>query len=443
MKIVIKIVLPILFILEIGFLTFLREPIFRGGNDWNSIILCLIGLLIGGIAIFHSNIIPVKSSSFSISSKNHFLQNKHLQLFLLLFISWLGFVISLPEILSIYEAYPILPKYADILPQIDKMLDLFLAGENPYASIKVHHDYKLVSPYMPFHWAPMLIPKITGIDLRFATLGIWLLSISFFAFTIFKLRINYFIKIGLILLPAIFLNILVQNQTIIFRISAELIIAAYYLFLATSLLNKSTVWVGIALLTCLLSRYFVVLWVPLLLFVWWDQYGNKSIFKLSGIVAGGVLLFYLIPFMSQNIQHIPQGIAHHGKVTQKVWTYEPWHAKTIDKPATLFKGLGLASYFYDYGNGEVLGRLKTIQRSQIILSLMVIFLLGVFYWKRKDRLNSSDFLLGSLKVYMVIFYQLLPLPIEYYFFVPVCISIPILVIPFKLQNDTLSATDRL
>ena len=409
-------ILAILFLLEIGFLAVFREPVFLGGNYWNPLLLLFSGVGIGFLAILarKKEIFPPNQSSI--------LNN------LLLFgLTIAGFAFALPEILAIYKQYPILPKYADILPQIDKMIDLFLAGENPYEAIKVHHDYEIVSPYMPFHWGPLILPKVLGVDLRLGTLGLWLLAILFFTWQISRSNTSIVAKVLLVLLPAIFLNLLAHYQPIIFRISAELSIAACYLFLASTLLRKSTIWVGIALLTCLLSRYMVVFWVPLLGLIWWKEYQKKETIILGGIVLGGILLFYILPFFTQNPAHISQGLAHHDRVMEKVWTFEPWHAETIDKPATLFKGLGMAGYFYDFWPGEILHRLKAAKTLHLVIPIITILGLGIYYLRKGKSLHIPLFLLGSLKIYLTLFYHLLPLPIEYYFFVPLCVSMVLLV----------------
>jgi 1,4-dihydroxy-2-naphthoate octaprenyltransferase len=84
--------------------------------------------------------------------------------------------------------------------------------------------------------------------------------------------------------------------------------------------------------------------------------------------------------------------------------------------------LGMAGYFYKFGSGEVVDRLRLLQQTHLLLCLLItIGLAGLYYYhKQKERIQTPIlFLIGGFKIYIGIFYSFIQIPYQYLFTVPV------------------------
>ena len=231
-------------------------------------------------------------------------------------------------------------------------------------------------------------------------------------------------------MPGLVLETYFDYDSLIFSHSVELIIAGYYLLLSTSLLKDKPYIQAGGIILCLLSRYFLIVWLPLYFWTLFVKGEKKLALKVGGIALTGVLILYVFPFLLRDTSIIRQGLDHHNFNTEKNWTFEPWQ-DADGKPGILFRGVGLGGYMYEFGPGSTSDQMKYMKWTQLIICFSALVGLGVFIWKYRIKADMHLFMLGSLKLMLVLFYSLLVLPVLYYFFVPLCISFPILLAQFE------------
>ncbi len=409
----------LLFVLELGLISFWRTPSWKG--MMNPIWLLLISLCICILPFIH-----ISGKKITKGPSPIYATAGLMGLCALL----LGFLI--PGLQAIYLKYPIEVAQSDIIPQIDVMLRrFFVEGVTPYQKI-TEFGYEMFSPYMPLHWGPFIITETLGVDHRWLPFSLYALVSLWLAFRISRLDIHLGWKVVCVSLPALLYWNMMTHMDTIFGHTIEPLIMAYYMFLCLSLSSKSVVIRALGLMFCLLSRYSVVFWVPLWLWVIWKKEGLKPAIWVAGLAGMGVLFLYVIPFLLPDPSIISQGLAHHQLVTNTAWTFEGWYHGS-GKPLILTWGTGLGIYFFDYWPGEVLDRLSAIQRTQLIVSILSVIAMALVFTKGKWRMTTPLFLMLSLKLYLSIFYYLNALPFVYYIMVPVSLSMVLL--PFLMEHE--------
>ncbi|MEM6764293.1 MAG: hypothetical protein AAF655_05200 [Bacteroidota bacterium] len=409
----------LLFILELGLISFWRKHEWVG--EHNPIYLCLISLVIGVLPFLHLT----KSDKICIREPFYFP-------LILMALTGILMCLRIPELMIIFEKYPIEVAQSDIIPQIEVMLRrFFVEGVTPYQPI-TEFGYEMFSPYMPLHWGPFIITDSLGVDHRWLPFGLYTLVSLMFAYRISHLSLPVIWKVICASLPALLYGNMMFYMDTIFGHTVEPMIMAYYMLLCLSLSSQSVYMRALGLLLCLLSRYSLVFWVPLWLGVIWKREGLKPALWVAGLAGVGVLLLYVIPFLLPNPSIISQGLAHHQLVTNTAWTFEGWYHES-GKPLILTWGTGLGVYFFDLWPGEVVARLAAIQRTQLILSIAVVALMGLVFLKKKLRMSHTLFLMLSLKIYLSVFYYLNALPFVYYIMVPVSLSM--ILLPYLMEHE--------
>ncbi|MBK8681396.1 MAG: hypothetical protein IPN31_05735 [Bacteroidetes bacterium] len=305
-------------------------------------------------------------------------------------------------------------RYSDVIPQLHTLNERLLAGEFPYQQIDFY-GYALYPTYLPLQWLPYSIAEIMHFDYRLISFFALMIALSVFAFQIIKSQSPHAFKIFWILIPFTAYILLLLFNEYDFQFSVESLIAAYYILLVLALMKRNIVFISAAIILCLLSRYSLVLWLPLLALVFYFE-NKKQLGKGLIIVISGVLIFYVIPFLLQDVSVFTNGFAYHTKAARAVW--EAMDNAPGDKPEKLFSGYGFAGYFYDTLHGTVESKFNTLRLTHFLFSMGSVILLGIFYLKKKATLQSVGFLIGSLQVYLVIFYTFIQIPYSYLFIVP-------------------------
>lgn len=411
--------LALVCVLEFGLVSWWKPAKEADANLIQSCLIFFSGIGMGIYAIRKSFQPAIDKSSYS-NAEQAPLWVKIIQYTL----PFIGILILLPILFPLYEKYAIAPQNSDIIPQIEIMARRFMEGEFPYAPI---HDfgYELRSPYMPLHWGPFVVPEAMGFDDRLWVLGLWLAASFFFTHIAIKKGRSIFQSSILAILPGLFIYLLVRNNFVVFSHTVELLILSYYIFLAVALTTGNVWLIGLALLTCLLSRYSLLFWAPLLFLPFLLKHPKADLIKLGSFVLAGMLILYVIPFLSKDWTMPMQGLEHHGIVTMKNWTFEPWFGPN-GKPGALYRGTGLAALFYEFWPGDAEAQAGAVQNLQFIGSVILLLGFVFLYYRKKDQIRDRLFLLGSLKLMLTFFYSFLALPIDYYFIVPIMLSLGIL-----------------
>jgi len=349
-----------------------------------------------------------------------------------------GFAYLIPGLTQVFETYPISLTQSDIIPQIEWMVrKFFWEGETPYQTF-TDFGYPLFSPYMPLHWGPFFFSELGQFDDRWVAMGIWLIISLVFVWKTGNSRIFVGVKWIPVALPLYYLYQVIIYEPQVLGHTVEILIAAYYMLLAVSIMSRSPGFRAIGILLCLLSRYSLVLWLPLYAYIAWKEEGRTHALTVMGITAVGVLMLYVFPFWIQDTTIFTQGLAHHAGVSQKAWSYEPWFTPE-GRPGVLSWGIGLGRFFFDYWPGEPVARLKALTLAQMIGSLVVSLVMGLLYPVFKKRIDYRLFLLFSLQLYLTVFYHLYALPFIYYMMVPVLVSIVVVYGTFNLNEYLVSS----
>ncbi|MEM6800675.1 MAG: hypothetical protein AAF696_04680 [Bacteroidota bacterium] len=409
-------ILAVVCALEFGLISWWRPGKEADANLIQSSLLFLSGMGVGIWAV---------RRSFLASRNTIKGRQKFIPLSMLWFIfPVLSLIILLPLLFPLFEKYAVSPQHSDIIPQIEVMARRFLNGEFPYAPI---HDfgYELRSPYMPFHWGPFIVPESLGFDERWWVLSLWLVVYGIFTYFCIRRVKSIFPRFILIVLPGLFVYSLLRTNFVIFTHTVEVLILAYYVLLLIALFSENIWFIGTALICCLLSRYSLLFWAPLPFFILLVQKDYRKLGKLLALVVGGILLLYVIPFLSKDWTMPIQGLEHHAIVSLKNWTFEPWFGPN-GKPGALYRGTGLAAFFFEYWPGDAKTQMSVVQNIQLFASALLLALFSLIYYRNHQRIQNTFYLMGSLKVMLVFFYSFLALPIDYYFIVPVFISLGIL-----------------
>jgi len=340
---------------------------------------------------------------------------------LVLNVIWiLGLIIVTIKSSKIFEQWPI-DIYeggsSDIIPQIGWMVKRLLDGEFPYRLITAwpHH---LFPTYQTFQWVPFTIAEVFNFDYRWIPFVFFSLSLILFQKQNISSSSGFIFKIIFSALPWILLEVFINHNLWQYAHTVETLIVAYYLLFLITIFHSSIFLKALATVLCLLSRYSIVLWLPL--FFLSILYENK--FKARNyavFVICGIALFYVLPFMLIDPMVFNKGYAYHTQAA-----YHLWSKTGINFPHIVYEGVGVAGFFYDFIEGDTDLRLTILKRVHLILlaGFMILSTL-IFIFCNKRIVRKRLFLLGTLKIYLAIFYSFLQLPFHYLFIVPLFVSL--------------------
>lgn len=377
-------------------------------TEYIAITYFLSGLLIGILPI----IIPATSIEYKYSNSSTFTKiNKWLTYggFILLSVF---FIINS---LSVMKTMPVDLAVADMLPQIKAMCDRLLHGEKIYAPIKEIWGGKL-PPYMPLMWLPYSVAEWLDIDIRFTTIAFLLLGL-FGTFLILpkQLKANpLLIIISLVSILFLFNYMLVWDP-FLFGGCEEGVVIGYYLFLAYALVKRKPVLLGIAIASCLMSRFSLFFWVPMYLLYVFIYESKRQAYIITGVIAIIVLFVFLIPFGFSQPEYFLNIPADYQVGVDRAWSFNNDNGKYYQD------FLGYTRYFD-------ISQIKLLHNLQIGVAAVVPFLLlGLFsLGKKRFKLNSVFFGICTLKITLVFFYNMVEVPYHYLFFVSTFFSYPIL-----------------
>jgi len=335
--------------------------------------------------------------------------------------------------LPIFRQNPIGPQYSDIIPEIQVACKRFLSGENVYTPI-TEFGWKLELTYLPAQWLPFIPAQVMKFDYRWVALGIWIIA----ALTLFLnvLRTNNLSHQGIAAMMIIGGNyVLIHNNPGIVASTVEIMIAGYYMLLIIGLNQKNAIFLGLALAACILSRFSLLLWLPLGAFTMYTTGKRKQLLIACITVLLAVLLIYVIPFLSRDWESFYRGYKYYDNSAMGEWR------KHTDEqyPMQLHSGIGFAYTFYEKLSGiPVFERLKLLQKTHLILSFGITVLMGVWYWLNKKLIDYRIFLQASLKIYLAFFLAFIQVPYEYLMIVGNFVSIAIICEQLRFKKQPVS-----
>jgi len=320
---------------------------------------------------------------------------------------WLYFLYD-----DLFTRLKIDPGYSDIIPTIQILCRRLVSGQYPYDVIS-QCGYTQQVTYLSMHWLPFAIAELLKIDYRWIGSAIWCLA-SILLFVRSLKTPNIYLRS---LLPLLILGsnfVLYFNNLGIIGVTIEIMISGYYMLLISSLNQKNAIVQGLFFSFCILSRFSLVLWLPLYAFVLLVTKNWKQLFIAVGVVIFVGVVSYVIPFMSKDWSILTRGYKTYDSGAMFEWNRMQTHGPDHDKPLMLFSGTGFAYYFYTrFTNLDVLSRIKICQKFHLYCSILVVIIMAIWYWFKREKINFKIFLMGSFKIYLSVFLFLIQVPYEY------------------------------
>ncbi|MDX2286122.1 MAG: hypothetical protein NW241_18280 [Bacteroidia bacterium] len=292
---------------------------------------------------------------------------------------------------------------ADMMPIIQVMCRRFLNGEEIYTAIPQIWGNRPI--YLPAMWMPFVPFEALGIDIRWGTV-LGLLLAGWLALRVAPVRgqpWGWLVLLVLIPLWLISEATWLEKVERVIRYSEEGVVVAWYLFLGWALSRRNPWLTGIALAGCLLSRYSLLFWTPVLFFFVFLFRSRRQAWIITA-VAGLIGLFGFL---------IPWGIENWAWFTSIPGEYPAFALRNrqID-PLYAHINLGLSKFFSD----AQIPLLFNLQLAATAIAPMCLLLLAAWL-RRRARIETGGFELASLKLTLVLFYNLVVVPVGYLFFV--------------------------
>lgn len=335
---------------------------------------------------------------------------------------FLAMVVGLFVYAGVVDAYLLDAAHSDVIPTVQLFVQRLLTGAVPYDTI-TEFGYYLAPTYLPMHWLPFVVSEWIGMDAR-----VWSL-ILFYVFSLVFVRplqlsaTQRRTATVLSYVPVLFMLLLLLFQRDDMGYSIELLLAGYYLLFCRSLKSINP-WLAAAALVCiLLSRFSLVLWLPLAVVVLWQQRGFPFILKVGIPVLAGILLLYVLPFLLERPQSFKNAQDYYALAAHKEWSGQSWQ-QAGDDPFQISRGLGFAYWCYRLMPGTLAERIEVVRLLHLCMSLLTV---AVFIWlyfrNYRTKMPLPVFLMGSLHVYLWVFTLFIQVPYPYLFFIPLAVSL--------------------
>jgi hypothetical protein len=281
--------------------------------------------------------------------------------------------------------------------------------------------YAIPSTYLPAHWMPYTLAEIAHFDYRWITFSIWATGFFVVFYRVSKSQtILVQILVALMISGTYFL--ITDKDWGIVSLTIETMVAGYYMILIASINQKDGYLLGIAIGICLLSRYTVALWLPLMAFVLFVSENRKLLYKSIIATTLFVTVIYVIPYLSYDWTAFYDAHMQYEKNAIGEW----YHINERNLPYHLFNGVGLAQFFYTNYLKTDLHTGYNLLRSTMFFSIFVSSaILGVWYWYKRTTIDYRIFLMASFKIYLSIFLALIIVPYEYLMIVGNFVSIAV------------------
>lgn len=341
-------------------------------------------------------------------------------------LGWIVFIAGL--LLAANELHPIIrdfainPNHSDVIPAIQEIyMKRLFAGEPIYAPFP-DFGWTIYPNYLPLQWLPYIGSYGLNIDPRWWAFGILVAVLAYRQWEMTRQQLPLLQLVlraaapWLVLIPFIHWNHPSMGYGV------ESLIAGYYLLLTYSFFTHNVYARAGGILVTVLSRFSVLLWLPLYLLSGWREEGTWSAVRISLLVLLGALLIYVLPFLSQDWESFQRGYDYYTVAAPAEW--QPRGEE--NRPIHLYKGAGMAVWFYELADGTIEDRVALAKKFHIGLSLLAMAIMTGVYFIRRKHLHFPLFLLLSLKLYLTFFYSFIQVPYTYLYLVPLMITVAVL-----------------
>jgi hypothetical protein len=300
-------------------------------------------------------------------------------------------------------------RFADMLPIIQIMNERLLSGEAIYTIIPEVHG-GMYPIYLPAMWLPFMPSVAFDFDPRWITTFFIIATLPLIFFSKKDAKRNLFTLAWLYLAFILIKTTFISDNRIV-TMTEEGIVVGYYVFLSFALWKRNIWLISIGISLCLLSRYALVFWIPVYLVYLYLENEKIKAYK-TALYSGLIGVFLMI--ISKSITKIPFFLSLQTNYRDAI--------ANPDKEAAYYpiihESLGIAKFF-DYS------QLPSLHDALLIFSLLTPVLFLLIYRRFRKYFNPTFFPLVSLKLSLVIFFNLLTMPYIYLFFTSSFVSIAI------------------
>lgn len=313
--------------------------------------------------------------------------------------------------------------FSDIISAIQLLCKAFLSGHYPYSpDVVAPLGYHGPSNYLPMHWLPCSIAEFYQFDYRTITFAVWCIGALVVMLRSMR-RGSIALELSIpILLTGSYLLMAMQEHAII-GATIEIMVAGYYMLLIFGINQKNFIISGLFISICLLSRYYIALWMPLWVFVLLVS-GKKKEFLLTSItIAVCVSIIYIIPFLSKDWTALAHSFKDYEVLPLREWKH--FSSKPI--PIHLYAGTGFAYLFYEkYSKTDLVAGYNLFKSCFYLAIAVVLMILAVWYVFNRKKIHYKIFLLASFKIYLTVFLAFILVPYTYLMITANFVSIAIL-----------------
>jgi hypothetical protein len=330
-----------------------------------------------------------------------------------------GMAVFCANVQDVFRAMPISPAYSDVIPTIQIAVQRLLSGQRVYAEID-QFGYQLPLTYLPMQWLPYVVAELLDLDYRWIAVAIAFLSAIVVVRRSSQVSAVHGAVAALLLTYAGWM--LLKFDKGILGMTVELMVAGYYMLLVTGISGRNPWLRGAFIAICLLSRYSLVLWLPLWAFIEFTAGSRRDFFRSCAVAGLMVLLLYIIPFLSKDWGAFLRGYQYYSQAALGEWN----HVDGEGHPLQLHNGLGFARLFYQHQTQySVPERIKILQQVHLAVCIGVTLLMGVWYRISRRRIHPRVFLLASFKIYLSLFLAFIQVPYPYLMITAAAVSIAI------------------
>jgi len=316
---------------------------------------------------------------------------------------------------------PVDPALSDIIPTVDILSNRLISGEYPYKLI-TEYGYHISPTYLPLQWLPFVISALFEFDHRIIPFALFVLAVLLIQKKLVGKNRVFSETIFSTLLPPVLILLFLLKFPAMFATTIELLPASWYILFCLLLLTGNSFLQATGIILPLLSRYSLVLWLPLLVLFFLKKYSLKHNLKVFIFSILLIALIYVIPFVIPNPESVVEGFKYYSESALGEWQLKDFQ-QSGDKPVHLFRGIGFASFYYDFYPGNIEQKLHACKTHHLWLSALCCLILIIIWIKKKHWQSNYLFLFASLKIYLVFFYSFIQVPYIYLQLVPISISV--------------------
>ncbi len=318
---------------------------------------------------------------------------------------------------------------SDVIPTIIFFVKRFLAGEMPY-TIMQFPNYSIFPTYLPFTWMPYSLADLLQIDYRWVSLGCYWLVALYLALSSFNQAYgfsNVLYKLFVATWPLALWIMMAKDDDVMISYLVESLVAAYYLLVAISLSKHKSFLLAVSISMCLLSRYSLVFWVPLLMVLYMMNGKSVQAFWMAAVMVLFILLFYALPYLRVDPDLFKKGYDYYTQATIAEWKNAEqggfWH---------LGNGMGFSKWIFDATRPlPVEETVNVVRKIHLVACLLTVFGLLLLYLRLRRKTTLHTYLLFSLKIYLSVFYAFVQIPYKYLFLLPVAVTAGLLLHSFR------------